>query len=351
MRTGKSRTRKGAMSDVFLSYKVERRLAARHLARVIRLYGYSVWHEHGLVAGESFAANLERERVEARLTLALWCGMSVRSEWVLAEARAAQAESRLLSAPFQGVSAPAEFTAAPTADLTGWSGAPEAPALTALLQHVAAAVVGRAPKPDAVGLAELEEDWVERGRPTLATFAAQPVFATRSQLAALLAPPPQARPQQPPEPRPPAGLAPEHLPTWRRASAGDASGRFELGRLHALGQGGLPRDETEAARLYALAAAQSHAGAQTALARLRRDGLGGAPVDERDAVRLFKLAADQGHAAAQAELGWMQEHGRGGLARDEEEALRLYRLAAAQGDAAAQHYLGLIYAKRGGGPR
>jgi TPR repeat protein len=56
--------------------------------------------------------------------------------------------------------------------------------------------------------------------------------------------------------------------------------------------------------------------------------------DKAEAVRLYRLAAAQGHAGAQFNLGLMFAKGEG-VAQDKAEAVRLYRLAAAQGHAKA----------------
>jgi TPR repeat protein len=53
-------------------------------------------------------------------------------------------------------------------------------------------------------------------------------------------------------------------------------------------------------------------------------------MDDSEAARLYKLAADQGDAQGQVNLGAFYEAGRGGMPKDEREAARLYRLAANQ---------------------
>jgi TPR repeat protein len=88
--------------------------------------------------------------------------------------------------------------------------------------------------------------------------------------------------------------------------------------------------------MFKLAAYQGHAGAQANLGVFYRDGDGGLPKDDREAARLFKLATDQGNAHGQCNLGFFYDTGRGGLPKDEREAARLYKLAADQGNAWAQ---------------
>ncbi|MGC2223810.1 MAG: sel1 repeat family protein, partial [Methylocella sp.] len=66
------------------------------------------------------------------------------------------------------------------------------------------------------------------------------------------------------------------------------------------------------------------------------EGNGGLPKDDREAARLYKLAADQGNADGQVHLGIFYSEGRGGLPKDDREAARLYKLAADQGNVYAQ---------------
>jgi len=42
------------MAEIFISYKSERRNAAKHLAGVLTRYGYSVWFDYGLIKGDDF---------------------------------------------------------------------------------------------------------------------------------------------------------------------------------------------------------------------------------------------------------------------------------------------------------
>jgi hypothetical protein len=49
------------MADVFISYKSERRVAAKHLADVLNANGYSVWFDYELIKGEGFGMKLDAE--------------------------------------------------------------------------------------------------------------------------------------------------------------------------------------------------------------------------------------------------------------------------------------------------
>jgi hypothetical protein len=120
------------------------------------------------------------------------------------------------------------------------------------------------------------------------------------------------------------------------AAAGSCFGQFVVGECYDEARG-VTRDRAEAVRLYRLAAAQGHAGAQYNLGAMLEDDYG----NLAEAMQMFRLAAAQGHAGAQCCLGLMFEEGRG-VERDRAEAVRLYRLSAAQGYATAQFNLGYM---------
>jgi TIR domain len=50
-----------AETDIFISYKSERRKAAAHLAAVLKLHGYSVWFDYELIKGHDFGLQIGRE--------------------------------------------------------------------------------------------------------------------------------------------------------------------------------------------------------------------------------------------------------------------------------------------------
>ncbi len=124
------------------------------------------------------------------------------------------------------------------------------------------------------------------------------------------------------------------------AAAGSCFGQFVVGLVYDAGVL-VAQDNSEAIRLYVLAAVQGHAAAQGNLGDMFRNGHGVAQ-DCAEAMRLYRLAAVQGHACAQYSLGGMFDDGEG-VVRDFAEAMRLYRLAAAQGHVAAQLMLGKIF--------
>ncbi len=126
------------------------------------------------------------------------------------------------------------------------------------------------------------------------------------------------------------------------AEQGDVAAQFNLGFCYKNGEG-VKQDLTEAVRLYSLAAKQGNAAAQFNLGLCYEDGEG-VERNLTEAARLYSLAAEQGDDAAQCNLGGCYEEGIG-VERNTTEAVRLYSLAAEQGDALAQFHLGFCYEK------
>lgn len=329
------------LADIFISYKSERRSAARHLAKILNAYGYDVWYDYGLIPGHDFEPRLMAELAAAKVVVVLWCSLAVRSDWVSKEAREARYATKYLPCWIESADLPQEFARADTINLSEWDGAPRSHMLDRLLGDIARRL-GRNPSMDFNRLRDLDEDWRGYGAPSLAHFALGKALT-----------PEKGAAHKPASPQtlatPPAGLSPNLAQHWENARQGDAYALINVGWNYQHGLGGLPRDEREAVRLYKLAADQGDANGQSNLGVMYEIGLGGLRQDEREAVRLYKLAADQGYAIGQNNLGSMYREGRGGLPQDDREAVRLYKLAAEQGKAVAQNNLGFMYANGCGG--
>ena len=164
-----------SVADVFISYKSDRRNAARHLSRILELNGYSVWFDYGLLSGRDFARQIDREIRAAKAVVVLWCRLSRESEWVLEEAQLAKELGTLTPVWLERVDLPLGFGRVETIDLSDWDGSPRSPRLDRLLTEIARRV-GRDPSPSFRGLLEYEETWRTLGGPSLAQFAlSQPV--------------------------------------------------------------------------------------------------------------------------------------------------------------------------------
>lgn len=158
------------MADVFISYKSERRAAAEHLAEILADYGFSVWWDYGLVSGQDFGVQIERELRQSKAVVVLWCSLAVQSEWVREEAALAKRLGKLAPAMIEKVELPLGFSLSQTIDLSEWDGAPQSNRLERLLRDIAA-LVGRSPRPNLEGLDRTERAWRRFGAPSLREFA------------------------------------------------------------------------------------------------------------------------------------------------------------------------------------
>ncbi len=207
------------MAEVFISYKSQRRPAARHLARVLEMNGYSVWFDWGLVSGSDFGPQIERELRQAKAAVVLWCTMSRDSHWVREEADLAHRRGIIVPTWIERVDPPLGFGRLDTIDLTAWDGGPRSRVLDRLLVEVSKKV-GRPPAPDFHRLVEYEQNWFDFGRPSLASWTQEtpPPEILQAEAAGGLRPPPN-EPSTPPLNRQPEN----RQPAERQASPSSAA--------------------------------------------------------------------------------------------------------------------------------
>lgn len=332
------------MAEIFISYKSERRPAARHLAKVLGAYGFDAWYDYGLIPGEDFERRLTAEMAAANVILVLWCRRATASDWVNREAREAVRTGKYLPCRIEATALPEEFARADTISLTEWDGAPRSNVLDRLLADIARRL-DRDPLGNFNRIRELDEDWRGYGAPSLAEFALGEALTPESATTLSVA----KRRSKLEFAAPPAELSPDLVEHWKNAQSGEPESLLRIAWHYENGRGGLPQDKNEAVRLYKLAATQGNMHAQSNLGYLYQTGGGGLPQDEREAARLYRLAADQGNAGAQANLASMYRAGRGGLPKDDAEAVRLYKLAADHGNMYAQSDLGYLFESGQGG--
>ena len=128
----------------------------------------------------------------------------------------------------------------------------------------------------------------------------------------------------------------------RAADEGNALALFNLGWVHHTGLGKtLEKDPIEAARLFALSAAQGYAQAEYMLGVLYYEGKG-VEQDYAKAVEWLLKAAENGSVGAQYNLGCMYHNGNA-VVQDDVKALEWFHKAAEKGDARAQFTLAWMY--------
>lgn len=124
------------------------------------------------------------------------------------------------------------------------------------------------------------------------------------------------------------------------ARRGDSDAQAHLGRSYLEGRG-VPKNLSEAYRLYRASALQGNAKGECGLGFCYEMGYG-VQKDGREAVRWYRKAATKGHAVAMANLAGCYSTGVG-VRVDWSEAFRWFEKAAAKGDSQGEYGLGYCY--------
>jgi TPR repeat protein len=136
---------------------------------------------------------------------------------------------------------------------------------------------------------------------------------------------------------------------WQKAAAlGNSDAQFALGVIYDKGEGE-PKNTAKAMEWWQKAAQQGHATAQYNLGCKYYEG-NDVPMDLARAAQYYEKAAAQGNMTAQFNIGVMYEKGRG-VPKAPDKAARWYRKAADNGFAHAQNNLGTMYYAGEGVPK
>jgi hypothetical protein len=159
-----------AGTDIFISYKRERRKAAEHLAAALTHHGYSVWFDYQMIKGADFGVQIERRIHEARALVVLWCSLSVGSRWVVEEAGLGYELGKLIPVKIERCELPMGFRRQDYTDLSSWDGSPRSYLLDTLIAALEQRI-GRPAQVNHKGLREYEATWRRFGAPSLKAFA------------------------------------------------------------------------------------------------------------------------------------------------------------------------------------
>jgi hypothetical protein len=132
------------VTDVFISYAREDRDRAERPASALSGFGWSVWWDRKIIAGQSFDQAIEHELETAKSIVVLWSKHSIASEWVKNEAAVASERGVLVPAAIDSVKLPLEFRRKQTAELLDWNGDLSHSGFQALCEGVAN-TIGNAP--------------------------------------------------------------------------------------------------------------------------------------------------------------------------------------------------------------
>ncbi len=132
------------MSDVFISYARSTATQAQVVAEALRGLGYGVWLDDELPAHRAFADVIEERLQAAKAVVVIWSADAVKSPWVRSEANRAREDGKLVQLNLDIDRLPMPFEQIHCADLSGWSGDPDAPEWQTVLTSIAALVRGAA---------------------------------------------------------------------------------------------------------------------------------------------------------------------------------------------------------------
>lgn len=125
------------MADIFLSYSRKDRAVAAALAEILPRFGWTLYWDRQLLAGEVYDEVLEREIDAARCVVVLWSAHSIASQWVRNEADEGASRNVMVSVRIDDVKVPLAFRRIQAADLVGWTGGPDDPRLGELQLAIA----------------------------------------------------------------------------------------------------------------------------------------------------------------------------------------------------------------------
>ncbi len=114
------------MADIFISYARSTAVQAQQIADALRGLGYGVWRDDELPAHRAYAEVIEERLKAAKAVVVVWSAEAAKSEWVQSEADRARTDRKLVQLTVDGTPLPMPFDRIQCADLTGWTGDPDA---------------------------------------------------------------------------------------------------------------------------------------------------------------------------------------------------------------------------------
>jgi hypothetical protein len=93
---GESQIEARPMSKIFISYAREDKGVAVKLANLLEVRGYEVWWDHCLIAGQDYREMIKEQLLAADKVIVLWSSHSIRSAFVIDEARFGNEAGKLI---------------------------------------------------------------------------------------------------------------------------------------------------------------------------------------------------------------------------------------------------------------
>lgn len=157
------------MTDIFISYKSQRRPAIEHLAQVLECYGFSIWFDYDLLSGADFTKQIEDQIKLAKVVIVVWCPLSIESDWVKEEAALAKKLNKYLPIRIGGTECPFGFRLKDSINLEKWDGAPISAGISDLIKQLEMRI-GRPARQHHDRLQRINRNWTLQRSPKLIRF-------------------------------------------------------------------------------------------------------------------------------------------------------------------------------------
>ena len=97
------------MADIFISYKREDQSKVHELAKRLESEGWSVWWDYNIDTGERFRNVIQDELTNARCIIVIWSALSVKSPFIIDEAKEGLSKNILIPISFDNSIPPLGF--------------------------------------------------------------------------------------------------------------------------------------------------------------------------------------------------------------------------------------------------
>ena len=130
------------MADLFFSYaradlidqgggrfpglRDEPRCMVRRIEGLLKQLKIEVWRDSGLLPGIEYQREINEALTHSKVVLVCWSPVSVKSDWVRAEADAGRMRGKLIAAIIRPTELPVPFNLVHSTDLVSWNGRPSA---------------------------------------------------------------------------------------------------------------------------------------------------------------------------------------------------------------------------------
>ena len=125
------------MADIFISYSRNDQPVIKKLSKELEARNYDVWWDRELLAGDTYADDIERELNCAKAVIVAWSETGSKSRWVRDEAAVAADSGRLIAISIDGSMPPIGFRQFHFLDFSAWQGDQNSPELDKVFKAIA----------------------------------------------------------------------------------------------------------------------------------------------------------------------------------------------------------------------